>query len=70
MKTYILRIYRFKEGHPQDLVGIIEEVGQKGKKAFTNYDKLWETLTGLKTTRNQNKLQKGGETRKRKNRVA
>ena len=63
MKTYILRIYRFKENHPQDLVGIVEEVGQKGKKAFTNYDELWETLTCLKMERN--KLQKGGETKKR-----
>jgi hypothetical protein len=48
MKTYILRIYRFKEGYPKDLVGIVEEVGQKGKKAFTNYDELWETLSASK----------------------
>jgi hypothetical protein len=53
MKTYILRIYRFRKGHHQDLVGIVEEVGQKGKKAFTNYDELWETLSDSETWTHQ-----------------
>jgi hypothetical protein len=26
-------------------VGVVEEVGAKGKKAFTNYDELWEILS-------------------------
>jgi len=25
-------------------MGVVEEVGAKGKKAFTNYDELWEIL--------------------------
>jgi len=40
----IIRIYRFKEDNPRHLLGVVEEVGVKGKKAFTNYDELWEIL--------------------------
>jgi len=40
----IIRIYRFKEDNPRHLVGVVQEVGAKGKKAFTNYDELWEIL--------------------------
>jgi hypothetical protein len=29
---------------PKHLVGVVEEVGVKGKKAFNNYDELWEIL--------------------------
>jgi len=41
---YIVRIYRFKKKNPRHLVGVVEEVGTKVKKAFTNYDELWEIL--------------------------
>jgi len=30
-------------------VGVVEEVGVKGKKAFTNYDELWEILISSKS---------------------
>jgi hypothetical protein len=30
-------------------VGVVEEVGLKGKKAFTNYDELWEILISSKS---------------------
>jgi hypothetical protein len=42
--NYIVRIYRFKKDDPRGLVGVVEEVGIKGKRAFTNYDELWEIL--------------------------
>jgi len=42
--NYVIRIYRFKENNPRQLVGVVEEVGVRGKKAFTNYDELWEIL--------------------------
>lgn len=44
MANYVIRIYRFEENNPRALVGLVEEVGQKGKKGFTNYDELWEIL--------------------------
>jgi len=46
--NYVVRIYRFDENHPRHLVGVVEEVGVKGKKAFTNYDELWELLISSK----------------------
>jgi len=42
--SYILRIYRFQKNKPHALLGFVEEVGKKGKKAFTHYDELWEIL--------------------------
>ena len=41
---YIIRIYRFEKDKPRGLVGLVEEVGKKGKKAFNTYDELWEIL--------------------------
>lgn len=42
--NYVLRIYRFGKSNPRHLVGVVEEIGIKGKKAFTNYDELWDIL--------------------------
>ena len=41
---FIIRIYRFEHDRPRGLVGIVEEVGTKGKKGFNTYDELWEIL--------------------------
>jgi hypothetical protein len=30
-------------------VGIVEEIGIKGKKTFTNYDELWDILISSKS---------------------
>ncbi len=43
-KTYIIRVYRFARDNPRRLVGVVEEAGKKGKKAFTGYRELWEIL--------------------------
>ncbi|MBM4340694.1 MAG: hypothetical protein FJ110_14270 [Deltaproteobacteria bacterium] len=40
----IVRIYRFEKNKPRNLVGLVEEVGKKGKKGFHTYDELWEIL--------------------------
>jgi hypothetical protein len=45
---YIIRIYRFEKNKPHSLVGVVEEVGKKGKKAFNTYDELWEILNQTK----------------------
>ena len=44
MKKYIVSIYREKRNQPRSIVGVVEEVGVDGKKAFQNYDELWEIL--------------------------
>ena len=53
-KTYIVRVYRFARDNPRRLVGVVEEAGKKGKKAFTGYQELWEILNwpgGSKSTK-------------------
>lgn len=44
MKTYIVRVYRLEKGKPLRLAGVVEEVGIKGRKGFTNYVELWDIL--------------------------
>jgi hypothetical protein len=44
MCNYIVRIYRFKKNNPRHLLGIVEEVGVDGRKAFSNLEELWEIL--------------------------
>ena len=48
LANYIVRIYRLDKKNPRHLVGVVEEVGVKGKKAFTNYDELWDILISSK----------------------
>jgi len=54
VKTFIIRIYRFEKKNSQPLVGLVEEVGVKGKKGFTCLDELWNILTS--TLRRKPKL--------------
>jgi hypothetical protein len=44
LKKYIIDIYRGEKDNPHSIVGVIEEVGLKGRKGFTNFDELWEIL--------------------------
>jgi len=44
MNNYIVRVYRQEKNNPRKLVGVVEEVGVKGKRAFTNIDDLWDIL--------------------------
>ena len=45
MDNYIVRIYRQEENNPRKVVGVMEEVGVKGKRAFSDVDELWEILS-------------------------
>jgi len=49
--SYIIRIYRYEKDRPKSLVGIVEEAGAKGKKAFQSYDELWEILNSSRKSR-------------------
>lgn len=56
--NYVVRVYRFEKENPKSLVGVVEEIGLKGRKAFTNYDELWEILLSTKrTTRKQRRTE-------------
>ena len=58
---FIVRIYRLDKKNPRHLVGVVEEVGVKGNKAFTNYDELWDILSGSKSLKHQGKKRNGGK---------
>ncbi len=64
MKKYIVSIYRHKPDKPESIVGIAEEVGVKGKMAFTNLDELWEILNPVKDELKQSKRREVPFTRK------
>ena len=67
METYILRIYRRGQGIPHRLVGIVEESGVEGKKAFTCVDDLWRILNPTQARQalsEQNKESRGHKKRK------
>jgi uncharacterized protein YijF (DUF1287 family) len=53
--NYVVRIYRFERKNPRHLIGFVEEVGEKGKKAFANYDELWEILSSSKSINRRGK---------------
>jgi len=50
--NYIVRIYRREKDNPRVLVGLVEEVGKKGKRAFNDLDDLWEILNADKRVTN------------------
>jgi len=44
MKTFIVQIYKCEKTDPHNLVGVVEEVGSEGKKAFINPDDLLKIM--------------------------
>jgi hypothetical protein len=44
VNSYIVRIYREEKNNPQAFVGVVENIEQQGKRAFTNVDELWAIL--------------------------
>lgn len=48
LENYVLRIYRREKNDPRILVGVVEEVGVDGNKAFSNLDELWFILNSSK----------------------
>ena len=61
MNSYLVRIYRRGEDNPRVLVGVVEEPGSNGKKAFTNLYELWEILNPVKESRAQPKRSKNSK---------
>lgn len=44
MDNYVVRIYRRDTKNPGLLVGVVEEVGVEGNRAFHSLDELWAIL--------------------------
>lgn len=50
-ESYIVRIYRRSKKNPRLIAGIVEQVGDEGRKAgFENVEELNGILTGRETT--------------------
>jgi hypothetical protein len=43
-QSYLVRVYRQEKDNPRMLVGTVEKIDGKGKRAFTNIDELWEIV--------------------------
>jgi hypothetical protein len=48
MDSYLVRIYRKAENNPRVLVGVVEEVGVKEKRAFHTLYELWDILNPVR----------------------
>lgn len=58
LASFILRIYRFEKNKPHNLVGLVEEAGVKGKKAFMGLNEFWEIISSSKSVRNNKKAER------------
>ena len=65
MENYVLRIYRREKNDPRILVGVVEEVGVDGNKAFSNLDELWFILNSSKAETTKNKKRNKSSNEKR-----
>jgi len=59
MNSYLVRVYRRKEDNPRVLVGVVEEPGGNGKRAFTNLYELWEILNPVQNGETQAQKRRG-----------
>jgi hypothetical protein len=55
-----VRLYRFKKNCPRSLIGVVEEVGIKGRKAFSHYEELWDILNASKSVKSYSE-ERGGK---------
>ncbi len=56
--SYVVRVYRFEKNKPYNLVGVVEEAGAKGKRAFTSLAELWDIISSSRSVRNNRKPEK------------
>jgi hypothetical protein len=55
LASYVVRVYRFTKNQPHNLVGVVEEAGFKGKKAFTSLTELWGIISSSQAVRDDRK---------------
>jgi len=61
MDSYLVRIYRRADNNPRMLVGVVEEVGVKEKKAFHTLYELWDILNPVKENHTLSKKSKNSK---------
>ncbi len=45
MESYIVRIYRRDDKHPDKIAGLVVFAGSQEQKSFGNYQELWDILS-------------------------
>ncbi len=58
LASYVVRVYRFEKSQPHKIVGVIEEAGVRGKKAFTSLSELWDIISSSEGARNHSKAKR------------
>ena len=58
LASYVVRVYRFGKNQPHNLVGVVEEAGIKGKKAFTSLTELWAIISSSRGVRSNSKAKR------------
>ena len=58
LASYVVRVYRFEKNMPHKIVGVVEEAGVKGKKAFTSLAELWAIISSSGGVRNHSKAKR------------
>jgi hypothetical protein len=61
MDSYLVRIYRKADNNPRLLVGVVEEVGKDGKKAFHTLYELWDILNPVRKVQTLSKRNKNSK---------
>jgi hypothetical protein len=51
LASYVARVYRFAKNQPHNLVGVVEEAGYEGEKAFTDLTELWSIISSSRAVR-------------------
>lgn len=46
MDSYIVRVYRRSDETGREVSGLVERIGNGGRRAFSNGDELWRFITG------------------------
>ncbi len=58
LASYVVRVYRFEKNTPHKIVGVVEEAGIKGKKAFTSLAELWGIISSSRGVRSNSKAKR------------
>ncbi|MDX2440721.1 MAG: hypothetical protein QNK40_09240 [Desulfobacterales bacterium] len=67
MDSYLIRIYRREKGKPENIVGIIEEIGAKEKHSFKNLSELGKIICPIIQKSPRKKQTKSSKKKKKEN---
>jgi hypothetical protein len=63
METYVVRVYRHKDENGDEILGMVEIVGENDKKSFSSVDEMVEIITGTEKSKELQKKVKSRSVR-------